>query len=229
MNKTESLALGAARTQPAVETRSFWSYYFQAVVRPGRTFQALLADRRRLAFGLAALGISAALYTVVYIGLTIAGGAPTIFDPWLAIPKDVYFHADIFILAPSMFAGCLLAAGLAHLLSKLFGGAGSFDDTLALFGFGVSLATWATGIHELTDSLLGAAGIIDVNAYEAILNGQTFWHYLYLCLALLYLAGLIVFFAKGLRAAQKIRPLPAALLGLAAAIAYQFFFFIFNR
>jgi hypothetical protein len=69
MNKTESLALGGTATPSlaAVKARSFWNYYLEMLIRPGRTFEALLADRRRLAFGLLAVSISAALYTIVYI------------------------------------------------------------------------------------------------------------------------------------------------------------------
>jgi len=234
MNQSKSLALGrSGKRHPArasqAETRSFRDYYFQAIVRPRQTFDALVVDHRRVTMGLLAVSISAILYTVVYIGLTVAGGAPTVFEPWLAIPKEAYFRYDIFILAPSMFAGWILAAGVVQLLSRLAGGQGSFEDTLSVLGFGIGLATWATGIHELTDSVLGALGIINVNQYEALLNGQTFWHYLYLCLSLLYLGGMVWLFSKGIGAAQRIRPLPAFIFGVLAFLIYQFFFFIFNR
>jgi len=97
--------------------------------------------------------INAILYTLVYIFLTIGGGAPSSFDPWLAVPKDVYYYYNQFWLAPSMFGCWILAAGVAHLLSRLFAGKGSFEDTLSVFGFGITIATFFALLHDLTDSL----------------------------------------------------------------------------
>jgi hypothetical protein len=74
--------------------KSFKDYYFGTIFRPGRTFEALMSDGRRLRFGLLALLISIVLYTLVYVFLTIGGGAPSAFTPWLAIPKEVYYGSS---------------------------------------------------------------------------------------------------------------------------------------
>jgi len=42
--------------------------------------------------------------------------------------------------------------GVAHLLSRLFSGKGSFEDTLSTFGFGATIATVLALLHDLTDS-----------------------------------------------------------------------------
>ncbi|HSL45411.1 MAG TPA: hypothetical protein VK897_18400 [Anaerolineales bacterium] len=73
---------------------SFNDYYIGTLLRPRRTFEILLTDSRRLKFGFFAISINAILYTLVYIFLTICGGAPSSFDPWLAVPKDVYYYYD---------------------------------------------------------------------------------------------------------------------------------------
>lgn len=122
-----------------IKMKSFKDYYFCTIFRPRRTFEALMNDARRLKFGLLALLISVVLYTLVYVFLTIGGGAPSAFTPWLAIPKEAYYYYNRFFLAPSMFMGWILAAGVAQLLSRLFGGKGSFEDMLSVFGFGISI------------------------------------------------------------------------------------------
>jgi hypothetical protein len=211
------------------KNKSFGDYYWGVIARPRRGFEALLADNRRLKFGILALSITAVLYTLFYMFATIGGGAPSTFKPWLAIPIEEYYRYNQFLLAPSMFMCWILAAGVVQLLSRLFSGKGSFEDTLSVLGFGISIASWSTLIHDLTDGFLGAVGIINLKEYEAILNGPTFWRSLLWFLFTLYLIFFILFFSKGIGAAHKLRPGPAAFLGVVAFLVYQFVFVIFNR
>src|ERR1041384_4135413 len=145
---------------------SFKDYYLGTLFHPRRTFEVLVTDSRKLKLGLLAITLNAALYTLVYIFLWSAGGAPSSFTPWLAIPKEVYYSYNRFIVAPSMFGCWILAAGVAHLLSRLFSGKGSFEDTLSVFGFGITIATLFALLHDLTDSFLGAIGVLDLRWYE---------------------------------------------------------------
>src|SRR5574341_2241976 len=99
--------------------KSFKDYLLGTLFRPRQTFELLLQDDRRLKFGFIAITINAFLYTLVYIFLTIGGGAPSSFAPWLAVPKDVYYSYNRFWLTPSMFGCWILASGAAHLLSRI--------------------------------------------------------------------------------------------------------------
>jgi len=208
---------------------TFKEYYLGTLFRPRRTFEALLADTRRLKFGVLALAINAALYTLVYIFLTAGGGAPSTFMPWLAVPADVYYSFNRFWLAPSMFGCWILAAGLAQLLSRLFSGKGSFEDTLSVFGFGITIATLFALLHDLPDSTLGALGLLDLREYEVVLNSPTIWRAILLSLYSIALVMLAVLLIKGVGVAQRLKRGPAILVGLVAAIVYQGVFFIFNR
>jgi hypothetical protein len=209
--------------------KSFKDYYLGAIFRPRKTFETLLADHRKLRFGFFALLINAFLYTLVYIFLTIGGGAPSSFTPFLAIPKEVYYSYDRFILLPSMLLCWIAAAGTAQLLSHLFAGKGSFEDTLSVLGFAISIACLASLAHDLPDSFLGAVGLLDLQAYEVLLNSPTIWRtilwFLYVLSAVLF----IVLFPIAIRAAQRIKLWQAILVGLPAFIVYQFLFLIFNR
>ncbi|MES1183372.1 MAG: hypothetical protein ABUL60_06125, partial [Myxococcales bacterium] len=140
------LASGLPRSKAeAGSARAFFSYYRGALRAPRATFDALRADPRRLRFGTWALASNAALYTLVYLFLVMGNGRPTVFKPWLALPAESYYRYDAFLLAPSMFAGWLLAAGVVQLFGKLTGVAsGSFEDTLAVLGFSIAIASWST-------------------------------------------------------------------------------------
>ena len=209
--------------------KSFKDYYIGTLLRPRRTFDALLTDNRRLKFGLLAISINAILYNLVYIFLWSRGGAPSSFTPWLAVPKEVYYFYNQFWLAPTMFGCWILAAGVAHLLSKLFSGKGSFEDTLSVFGFGITIATLFALLHDFTDSFLGAIGLLDLRWYEVQLNSPTIWRTILWTLYSIAIILLVVLQIIGVKTSQKIKIGPAVFIGSIAATVYQGIFFIFNR
>jgi hypothetical protein len=208
---------------------NFRQYYFGTLLRPTRTFTELMADSRRFRFGAYALGINAILYTWVYVNLTIGGGAPSAFTPWLAIPKEVYYFYNQFILAPSMVMSWLLGGGVIQLLSKPFGGSGTFEDTLSALGFAISISCLASLLHDLPDTFLGAIGLLDLKEYEVALNSPTIWRtILWTC----YLSSFALFFLLFWRAVvvvQKIRSGMAFVIGSIGFVVYQVNFLVFNR
>lgn len=216
-------------TTASSHLKSFKDYFLGTLFRPRQTFDALIADSRRLRFGLMAITLNAILYTLVYVFLWSSRGAPSAFTPWLAVPKNVYYFYNQFWLAPSMFGCWILAAGVTHLLSHVFSGKGSFEDTLSVFGFGITIATFFALLHDLTDSFLGAIGVLDLNWYEVALNSPTIWRMILLTLYTVALVMLLVLLIKGVRSAQRIKLGPAILIGIVAFIVYQGIFFIFNR
>ena len=210
-------------------TMSFRKYLSGTLFHPRRTFERLLLDERRLTFGFYAMLIAVVLYTLVYIFLTMGGGAPSSFTPWLAVPKDVYYSYNRFWLAPSMLGCWILSAGVAYLLSRLVSGKGSYDDTLGVFGFGITAATIISALHDLTDSFLSAIGLLDQSWYELQLNSPTIWR---TTLFTIYGIALILLFAYliiGVAKAQKIKFGHALWIGFIAASVYQLVFMVFNR
>jgi hypothetical protein len=209
--------------------KSFAAYYFGTIFRPQRTFESLMADERRLRFGLLALAFNAIFYTLVYIFLTVGGGAPSSFRPWLAIPADHYYFYNQFMLAPSMLMCWLLAAGVAQLLSHLFSGKGSFEDTLSVLGFAIAIACLASLLHDLPDSFLGAIGLLDLRQYEVALNSPTLWRTILLTLYALSVLWFMILFPMAIRAAQRIQLGAAIFVGVFVYVVYQGVFVIFNR
>jgi len=159
----------------------------------------------------------------------MGGGAPSAFKPWLAIPTEVYYRYNVWFLAPSMFGCWILAAGVAHLLSKPFGGRGTFEDTLSTLGFATLAATLASTLHDLPETFLGAIGVTDQASYEAQMSSATPAAVLLWTFYGLYALLFLLLYPKAVAASQRLRPAPAILVGLLAFIAYQGMFLVFNR
>jgi hypothetical protein len=211
------------------KSMSFKDYLLGTLLHPRRTFERLPLDERRLKFGFYAMLISVVLYTLVYIFLTIGGGAPSSFTPWLNVPKDVYYYYNRFWLAPSMLGCWILASGVAYLLSRLVSGKGSYDDTLGVFGFGITVATFFAALHDVTDSFLSAIGLLDQTWYEAQLNSPTIWRTILFTLYGIGLVLLFVYLIIGVYKVHKIKPVHALWIGFIAAVVYQVVFMVFNR
>jgi len=205
----------------------FRQYYWQAIVNPAKAFEALSEDRYVLKFSFLAVSISALLYTFVYVFLIFGGGQP--YKPWLDIPLESYYRYNVFFCAPSMFLGWILAAGVVHVLTRLVWTTGTFEQTLGLFGFGISVASWTTGIHDAVSSFLGAIHIIDQHEYEQMLNSPTLWRTLLWIQMVAYLIWFIFLFSKAVRTVYNLNAASSFVLGTTGFIVYQLFFFIFNR
>jgi hypothetical protein len=213
--------------------KQFSDYYIGVIVRPRETFHSLMLDRHRLWRGFQALSMAMMGYTLVYIFLTIGGGAPSTFEPWLAISKEEYYWYNRYMLAPSMMAGWILAAGIAQLLCIFLpwiDGRGSFEDNLSVLGFGIGIASSISLLHDLPDTVLGAMGWIDLREYEVALNSPTIWRNILWIIYGLYFVVFLVLFPLGIATAQRIRFGPSSILvGWIAFIVYQGTFLIFNR
>jgi hypothetical protein len=206
---------------------TFWNYYTGTIFRPQKTFEALLTNTASLTLSAYAVLIMAFVYTCVYAFLIFGGGQP--FKPWLAIPLETYYQYNVFFCAPSMFLGWILAAGVVHVLSRTIANDGSFDQTLTVFGFGIGIASWSTGVHDWVTSLLGALHVIDQHSYEAALNSPTLWRTLLWIQMIVYLIWFIVLFSKGAKAVYHLKTSQSIGLGAIGFITYQMFFLIFNR
>lgn len=209
--------------------KTFPQYYLRTLWRPSQTFSDLLADPRRSRFGWYAILINMFLYTMVYVNLTIGGGAPSSFTPWLAIPKESYYYYDRFLLAPSMLICWIAASGIVQLASKPFGGSGTFEDTLSVLGFSIGIACLASLLHDFPDTLLGALGVLDLREYEVLLNSPTIWRtILWICYGTSFILFVILFW-KAVKVVQKIGSIPAFFVGQLGFLTYQTLFLVFNR
>lgn len=104
----------------------------------------------------------------------IAGGSPSTFKPWLAIPIEQYFKYDIYLTFPGYYLSWIGASATIYLLCRLLNGKSGFDNMLAVTGFAIGVATWSSMLHDLTDAFLSVTRVINMKEYERLFNEPTF-------------------------------------------------------
>lgn len=122
--------------------KNFFKKYLLTIVRPKTAFEQLLSDENYFSLSFFYILIPIAGYTLIYIFLTIGNGAPSVFTPWLNIPKESYYSINRFLLAPSMILCWIVATALIQILSRLFKGVGTFEQTLSVIALSISIAMW---------------------------------------------------------------------------------------
>lgn len=207
---------------------SLWRYLALILVAPLGAFDRLMLDERRLGLGFRAVLLVAAGYTVSLVLITLGGGRSRI-APWLAIPLESYFFWETFFIGLVTFGCWILASGVVHLLSKLVGGAGSFEDTLSLLGFAIALPTLVPLVIDLVKEPLIILGFVNAASWTYALSTPGFWMALMLVYIGAYLIGLIVLFPLATMAAQKLSGGKSIWIGLIGALVYQGVYFIFIR
>ena len=206
-----------------------WALYIKAVWRPGTALREVAAHPHAVRCGAIAVAVTAAVYTIVYVNLAHNGGRPTVFTPWLAIPAEDYYRYNQWMNAPSIVLAWVAAAGFTQLAARSLGGAGTFEQTLAVLGFGISISSWWTGLHDLVTSSLGLVGVIDQRAYEDAMSSATPARTLLWVLMAGYLVWFLLLFGKGVLAAHRLSIPRAAAAGSIGFVVDQLVFMLFNR
>jgi hypothetical protein len=165
----------------------------------------------------------------MYIFLTIANGAPSVFTPWLNIPKESYYSVNRFLLAPSMVICWIMATAVIQILSRLLKGSGTFEQTLAVVALSISIAMWGGLIHDLPMSFLSAIGVIDAHQHEIAMNSPTIFRTLLWVCYSMYFAAFLILFTHAVKVVHKLNWFSSTLIGITAFIAFQLIFVIFNR
>jgi len=197
--------------------------------KPKSTFELIFETNKSLKYGFFAFLVPALGYTIFYIAAYFAGGSPSTFKPWLALPIENYFKYDIYLTIPGYFLSWIGASGIVYLLSVLMNGQSKFDNILAIIGFGIGIATWSSLFHDLTDAFLSIIGVIDMQEYEILLNEPTIWHGLLLTLYSIYFLWFLALFTIGIKIAHGISLFKSAIIALIGLISFQLILLIFIR
>jgi hypothetical protein len=206
----------------------FWHYMGGTVVRPRGTLTGLVDDPRRLKQAFAAVAFIGVLYTLTVIGLASAQ-VQIVVEPWLAVPAATYYFWEIFFALPVFVLVWILAAGLAHLLSKPFAGRGSFEGTLAALGFALTIPAFVTWIPETVNTLLIVTGVITEAEWLAWNSEPGLWRLFWDVYQFVALGWYLLLFPVAVWAAQKVRWWQAALVGTATVAVAGFIMLIFIR
>lgn len=208
---------------------SFWASYFKMFYKPQSAFRTIFDGNNSLKYGFYALLVPVIGYTVFYIMAYFAGGSPSTFKPWLALPIEEYFKYDIILTFPGYYLAWIGAAGTVYLLSRLLNGQSKFDNILAIIGFGIGVATWSSMFHDLADAFLSIIGVIDMHEYERLLNEPTFWRGLLLTLYAIYFFWFLSLFTIGIKIAQGFSLIKSIIIALIGLISFQVILLIFIR
>lgn len=207
----------------------FFRFYWGVFVSPTKTFQQMDLDQQKMSLGFIASLIPANGYTLFYIMASSAGGAPSVFVPWLNIPTEKYFHYAIFLSIPGYLLALFFASGFVYFCMRLARIEVSFDSIVMVLGFGIGVASWSSMIHDLIDSFLGFIGIIDMRQYEQILNEPSFWRYLLLTLYMIYFIWFFLLFQKGIAVVSKTDKAKASLFAFIGLVCFQSVLLLFIR
>jgi len=214
-----------ATPRPAAST---WAYFTAFVRHPAQTSGQLLSDPARLRYGFFAVLTVGLGYALTVVGIAWSGGTPS--PPWLAIPSAEYFKWEALFVAPVTVLCWVLAGGVMHLLSKPFGGRGSYDDTLALLGFAIAFSTFISLIPDATRALLTSVGVMNRAAWEKAISEPGTADFIFLWAYMIaYMLALAFVFPLSVARSQRLRTWPAVLVGIIGAVLYQGVYFIFIR
>ena len=209
--------------------KKFLKNYLQTIIRPTRSFEQLIDNEKYFSLGFLFILIPIIAYTLVYILLTIGHGAPSVFTPWLNIPKENYYSINRFLLAPSMILCWMVASAIIQILSLLFKGTGTFEQTLTVIALSISLAMWGGLIHDLPMSLFSAIGIIDARQHEIDMNSPTIFRTLLWIFYSIYFIAFLILFPLAVKVTQKLTTSKSILIGWIGFVCFQIMFLIFNR
>lgn len=204
-------------------------YYLRTFLKPLDVFNQLLEDRRYYKFGFGFILIPIVGYTLLYIFLTIGNGAPSVFTPWLNIPKDIYYSVNRFLLAPSMLMSWFVAASVMQVSSRYFNGKGTFEQTLSVMALCISASMAAALMHDLPMSFLSAIGVINAREHEIAMNSPTIWRTLLWISYSLYFVLFIILFQRCVLSVHKLSKSLSFFIGSMSFAVFQTVFVIFNR
>jgi len=208
---------------------TFIKNYLRTITNPKKSFEGLLVNEKYFSLGFVYILIPIVAYTMMYVFLTIGDGAPSVFTPWLNIPKDSYYSVNRFLLAPSMIFAWFVAAALIQILSHSQKGTGTFEQTLAVVALSISIAMWAGLLHDLPMSFLSAVRFIDARQHEIDMNSPTIFRTLLWFFYSIYFIAFFILFTQTVRVVHKLSLIKSILIGSIAFIVFQVIFVIFNR
>lgn len=207
----------------------FWKFYFSAFYKPSYAFSEFANSRNIIKYAFAYILIPIIGYTLMYVFLAYANGAPSVFTPWLNIPKESYYYYNQFLLAPSILLSWFACSVFMHLLSKLFGSDVNFDITFAAVALAISIAMWGTLVHDLIMSFSSAMAWINPNEHEIAMNSPTIWRTLLWISISIYLFAFLFYFYIVSKSIHKLKKLQSITISFLSFLVFQIIFLIFNR
>lgn len=203
--------------------------YFLTLYKPVTAFKNLLEEPNYFRWSFIYMLIPISAYTLMYIFLTMAHGAPSVFTPWLNIPREDYYAINRFLLTPGMLTAWFMATAIMQVLSHAVNGKGTFEQTLAVLSLSISISMWGGLIHDLPMSFFSATGVIDARQHEIAMNSPTIFRTLLWTAYSVYFIAFLSLFTISVRVAHKVSWVKSFFIGTVSFAVFQVMFLLFNR
>jgi hypothetical protein len=184
-----------------------------AFVKSPRSYlKRLTADPQALAIGFRNTLIIAILYEGAIL-LWAFGAEDVTLPSFLRIPEQQYYFYELIFLIPLFIVTWLLASSIAYVLSRAFGGSGSYDTLLGGVGLTMAVSAYFTLIPDYIQGILWTTGWVPFNKYlEMTSQGILLiivWTYM-----LMYTLSHIVLYSITLYYTQGIGKLRSLIVGI---------------
>jgi len=200
---------------------------FQFVRSPGTAIAQLASDPRAVFVGLKHILYLAVLWEIALL-LWALGGATVTLPPFLKIPEEKYYFYQLIFYIPMFLVSWLLAGGIAYLLSKAFGGIGSFDTILGGFGLAAAVSGYFVLIPDFIQGILWTTGWVPFAEYQEK-TSHGFLAIVVLVYLLAYTVSYLVFYSATIHYSQNLGKLKSVIVALISYFVSAGLFITINR
>jgi hypothetical protein len=164
---------------------------------------AKLENDPRAAFtGLKHVLFLAVAWEIALLLWALGGATPTI-PAFLKIPDEQYYFYQLIFYVPMFPVAWLLASGTAYLLSRAFGGTGSYDTILGGFGMTAAISGYFALVPDFIQGVLWTTGWLPFDEYLQLTSSGIpailVWSYLSA-----YSVAYLLLYSTTIRLAQKL-------------------------
>jgi hypothetical protein len=207
--------------------KSFIGYFAGAIFRPGRAFEALQSDPKRLSKGFRAIFVPGILFMIT-AGLLAFGGALVAAPAILPLAGENYYFYQIFFALPVFLLGWILAAAFARIFGRSGIRTATYKGTLAALGFAFGIPALVVWVPQAVFAALTLLGMgqeefMDLTAQRGPQRTIAF------AVQAAVVAWTVLLSVAAVRAGLKLRWWKALPVGLLTAACFLAFILIFIR
>lgn len=187
----------------------------QFIRSPKNTIISLGRDPDAALVGFKHILLLAVLWEFALVLWVLGGAVPTM-PAFLRIPDEKYYLYQLIYYIPMFLIAWLLASSIAYVLSKVFGGNGSYDTILGGFGMAGFVSGYFALVPDFIQGVLWTTGWVPFAEYQQA-TGQGLLAVLVGVYILAYLTSYLVLYTATIRYSQNLGLLKSAMV---ATISY---------
>ena len=197
-------------------------------IRSPRTAIAILENDPRAAFvGFKHVLFLAVLWEFALLLWALGGASPTI-PAFLKIPEEKYYFYQLIYYIPMFLVAWLLASSIAYVLSKSFGGNGSYDTILGGFGMTALVSGYFALIPDFIQGVLWTTGWVPFTEYQE-LTSHGFLAVLVSGYLLAYSIAYLLLYSATIHYSQNLSKSKSVFVAVIAYFVSVFFFMVIVR